>query len=71
MEEKWGDYSVDYSLDGKQWSASIRATSEQDAKRRLDRAAAFGKVSGPWKTYHVSVGWWVPAYCWLRNRLAI
>jgi hypothetical protein len=38
MEEKWGDYSVDYSLDGKQWSASIRATSEQDAKRRLDRA---------------------------------
>ena len=68
--ETWGEYSVDYSLDGKQWALVVRATSAEDAKRRVDRAAAFGQVTGPWQSYPLWRGWWVPAWCWLRNRFA-
>lgn len=68
--DKWGDYGITYSLDGSQWTLDVRATSLEDAKRRVARAAAFGAAYGP---IVVSVplwlGWWVPAYCWVRNRL--
>lgn len=69
MGEQWGNYSVDYSLDGSQWSMPVRATSAEDAKRRIDRAAAFGNITGPWSdpipAWH---GWlWVPLIVWWRN----
>lgn len=70
MEEKWGDYSVEYRLDGKRWTLPVRATSVEDAKRRVDRAAAFGEAKGPWQVYPMWRGWWVPAYVWVRNALA-
>lgn len=69
MSEKWAEYSVDFTLDGKQWALPVMATSEEDAKRRIDRAAAFGKISGPWQSYLAWRGWWVPAYAWVRNVL--
>lgn len=70
MAEQWGNYNVEYALDGKKWVIPMRAMSEADAKRRLDRAAAFGSITGPWQSYPLWRGWWVPAYCWVRNKLA-
>lgn len=69
MSEEWGNYDIVYMLDGKRWSLSVRATSADDAMRRVQRAAAFGKADGPWSdqiaAWH---GWlWVPLYVWVRN----
>jgi len=64
------EYQVYYTLDGKRWVLAIRALNTDDAKRRLDRASAFGNVSGPWQSYPAWRGWWVPAWCWVRNRLS-
>lgn len=69
MAEEWGNYDVVYSLDGRQWALPVRATSAEDAMRRVQRAAAFGKADGPWgnptPAWH---GWmWVPIYVGLRN----
>ena len=69
--EQWGEYAVEYTMDGSKWVLPVRAVSAEDAKRRLDRAAAFGKIDGPWQSFPAVIGWWVPAYCWLRNKLAI
>lgn len=71
MQETWGDYSVEYALDGKQWAIDIRATSIEDAKRRLDRAAAFGAVDGPWKIVPAWRGWWVPLYVRVRAAFGV
>lgn len=69
MAEQWDDYHVSYTLDGAEWALPVRATSEEDAMRRVGRAAAFGKASGPWSrpiaAWH---GWlWVPLYVRVRN----
>ena len=66
---QWGNYEIDYAFDGAQWAITVRATSEDDARRRLARAAAFGNVTGPWSrpiaAWH---GWlWVPLYVRVRN----
>lgn len=69
MPEQWGNYSVAYQLDGKQWALDVRATSEDDAMRRVQRAAAFGKADGPWSAkipaWHGRL--WVPLYITIRN----
>ena len=47
MADHFQRYGVEYQLDGSTWNLDIMATSEDDARRRLARAAAFGKVFGP------------------------
>lgn len=69
MSEKFPTFLMSYRMDGSEWSFDIPAKDYADAQRRLAAIAMTGKVDGELKgSYPVALGWWVPAYCWLKNR---
>lgn len=61
------DYLCEYSYEGKRWSLTIMAASQDDAEARLKRLA-YGKVIGELKaTIPVKYGWIAKAMVFLRN----
>lgn len=67
-------YLVDYELDGVRWSIEVRASSPEDALRRLRRAAAWGIYVG---VLHARIpafpgcGLIVRCLTWLANKLQL
>ena len=71
MEQKFRKWGVEYSLDGKWWAIDVMAVDEEDAMRRLKRAAAFGVIYG-YEVARVPMwagGFLVPLVVRLRNWL--
>jgi hypothetical protein len=68
MEDGFRVYLFEYDHEGSRWSLEIPARDQADAEARLAKL--------PWARYvcegvmeiPASVGWWVPLWCWLRNR---
>jgi len=68
-EKKWPTWLFSYNFEGKQWSMEVVARDHDEAKRRLDAAAAWGKLDGE---LIASVplsrgGFLVPLVVWVRN----
>lgn len=47
MADDFQRYGIKYNLDGSTWTFDVMASSADDARRRVERAAAFGEVFGP------------------------
>jgi hypothetical protein len=67
--EKWPTWIVSYGYEGKQWCMDICAPTAEDAKKRLEAAAAWGQVDGELvaRVPLVAGGFLVPFICWIRN----
>lgn len=67
---KFETHLISYQLDGISWSIEIRASSADDAMRRLRRAAAYGTYDGVLQATIPAVpgaGVFVRAITWWRN----
>jgi hypothetical protein len=67
--KQWPTWLFSYNLDGKQWSMEIVAPTADEAKRRLDAAATWGKLDGE-LIAKVPVAWGgflIPLVIWVRN----
>lgn len=72
--KRTGVYMIEYGMDGSRWTIDVHAESAEEAKRRLAIASQFGEVLNPDGVSYsmpVALGWWVPAWVWLRNTLKI
>jgi hypothetical protein len=69
MSEKFNTYLCEYEHDGEIWSIEIKAASERDARRRLERlpmARILGAVQARFfAPKRASV--FAKVYCWFRN----
>lgn len=70
-EPKWPTWMFSYNFDGKQWSMEVIAPTAEEAKRRLDAAAAWGKLDGELiaSVPLVRGGFLIPIVVWLRNAI--
>jgi hypothetical protein len=69
--EPWWNFLYDYDLDGATYQFSICARSGEEAQQRLKKIALAryaGQADG--QAIPVSRGWWIPIWCWWRNRAA-
>lgn len=46
MTEKLDTWTVHYNFDGSAWAMDVKAKDGKEAMERLQRAAAFGRLSG-------------------------
>ena len=68
MTDDFRHYAVRYNLDGARWTIDVMAVSEDDARRRIERAAAFGRVIGPMLfSIPIAPNWAVRLWQWLRK----
>jgi hypothetical protein len=70
MTEQYHRFLFSYRMDGSQWSFDLPAKDFEDARRRLAAIAMTGQVDGQATRDPIPAwrGWWVPAWCWLKNR---
>lgn len=61
----------EYRYKGGGYRLEMVAGSEREATERIHAAALHAKYLGVSAgKFPAIVGWWVPAYCWLRNAFA-
>lgn len=67
-ELKFRDYLIHYRYQGVEWGATIKATSFDDAKRRIEHMGTFGRVGGEVQaTIPAAGGPLVRLWVWLAN----
>lgn len=68
MADNFKDYLVEYQFQGVRWGATIKATSFDEAKARIEAMGAFGRIKGELvATIPGALGPFVWLTVWLRN----
>lgn len=70
MADNFKEYVVHYRFQGADWGTTIKATSVDDARRRIEAMGAFGRIDGELMATIPDIaasGLVVRALVWLRN----
>ena len=68
MDKKWPTHLFEYQHDGGTWSIEIPATSEQDAKERIERLQNARYLGVLQMKIPVELGIFARLICWLQNQ---